>query len=568
MINAVGASPVNTQPPAAMPPMSPASAMPQMTAGTPSGAGVSAPPAGRPKPGFSAKMLVGIVALLLVVVGSFAAFNLSQEKGVGDTRQQAAGDACTVSGCVSTAKPVCCSGSIQEYSSGCGQIPFKCTVPPPLPTKPPTACAGSGECVESDQKCCGDLVKKGAAACDSGKKCLPDNPVTPIPTLACVGQDVCFTDSQECCSGLVKVNAASCNQSTPKKCVPIGGSPVPTQACSGQDICISDNQNCCGSLVKVNAAGCPSDKPKKCISQGGTPVPTASTCAKENECIGPGKACCQGLVPGKNDQSCAANVACTTQAKADCAKNFKPYGSCTGCESFSYEPYNPLITGCNSANNQWTHNSWFCGSQKGYWQPNPKALLCNGCPWPLTNGACCPKSPDACPTVGVQQCFGDPWLATCTEWPNNAACPANQKNYWKYDETVAACGPDKTPTPTKKPGTNPTPTKPPVSTPTKPPVGPMCVSINLTDINGNIITGKGDAALKPGSQVKFMCGTGGKAAGVHHYEFQITAPGGVVSNLSAATGNLSDTAYTVAKTGEFTAKCRICTTATSCQAYE
>lgn len=108
----------------------------------------------------------------------------------------------------------------------------------------------------------------------------------------------------------------------------------------------------------------------------------------------------------------------------------------------------------------------------------------NVCPWTLTNGQCCPKSPDNCSNPGSYLCIPDPFIAQCTLW--NSSCPSGQQYYWKaihwtgsWDELQKdpRCnGGGNTPTPgtqrTPTPGTHTSPTP----TPTGPPRPDACLN--------------------------------------------------------------------------------------------
>jgi hypothetical protein len=54
------------------------------------------------------------------------------------------------------------------------------------------------------------------------------------------------------------------------------------------------------------------------------------------------------------------------------------------------------------------------------------------CPWPLTNGKCCPTGKDACSTPGSIVCIEDPYASKCIPW--DSSCPAgHQYVYQAFD---------------------------------------------------------------------------------------------------------------------------------------
>lgn len=96
----------------------------------------------------------------------------------------------------------------------------------------------------------------------------------------------------------------------------------------------------------------------------------------------------------------------------------------------------------------------------------------------------------------------------------------------------------------------------------RPPVGPMCLDIDLVDgQSGEALTE--DPAF--GDTVKFTCA---EVANVDHYIFRVIAPDGTITNLTA-TGRTSEM-FTISQSGEYFAQCQICTTENdlSCLGYE
>ena len=116
--------------------------------------------------------------------------------------------------------------------------------------------------------------------------------------------------------------------------------------------------------------------------------------------------------------------------------------------------------------------NWTCKDKGGkpLWQPTyPNANECPGqCPWTVPSGAvCCPDSVDGCNNIGEKQCFSDPWISECTEWPSAGQCA--YAGYWKWLENVEVCP---SPNPTPPPGSSPGPS----STPT---LGAQCSAVRI-----------------------------------------------------------------------------------------
>ena len=102
----------------------------------------------------------------------------------------------------------------------------------------------------------------------------------------------------------------------------------------------------------------------------------------------------------------------------------------------------------------------------------------------------------------------------------------------------------------------------PTSNTCQPAVGPMCLSISLTNLS-NPTAGTADPEI--GDAITLTCG---EVTGAERYIFRITQANGAVSNLSA-TGRTSES-FTIADAGGYTAQCQICTGASddTCLPYE
>lgn len=115
----------------------------------------------------------------------------------------------------------------------------------------------------------------------------------------------------------------------------------------------------------------------------------------------------------------------------------------------------------------------------------------------------------------------------------------------------------------------PTPTTTPTTTPT--PEMPVCSSIEILNINNNIMTTDDDKDLQTGDEVRFRCSAVGNQNVDFNYEFRIWAPG------TTAWTNITDTSGTVAKNisgkyiiagpGHYVAQGRICV-GSECQTWE
>lgn len=107
-----------------------------------------------------------------------------------------------------------------------------------------------------------------------------------------------------------------------------------------------------------------------------------------------------------------------------------PFAPFATCDLTPSTPENPCTGQIENVSCIQGYNQWRCGNKN--WIPNyenPNAN-CGGCPWPLTNGQCCPAGVDACnPDTDNYICVADPFVAQCEDW-NNSACPANQQGYW------------------------------------------------------------------------------------------------------------------------------------------
>jgi len=192
-----------------------------------------------------------------------------------------------------------------------------------------------------------------------------------------------------------------------------------------------------------------------CLSGRCTTIDSPPNCSLTlNECSNPGGPC-TGPYPTPPSQP---------------ASQFSPWGSC-----YTYEEGRIVDL---SPNCQRGYKKWICHQKPNdtiyYYIPYDRDYYnttennqCVACPWPETNGQCCPTPPDNCSNPGSYLCIEDPFVSQCTLWDNS--CPAGQRYYWKavawsdnYDDLVAQyCS--FTPTqPPPPPGTTFTPTPTPV----------------------------------------------------------------------------------------------------------
>ncbi|HYD34936.1 MAG TPA: hypothetical protein VD999_02620 [Vitreimonas sp.] len=98
------------------------------------------------------------------------------------------------------------------------------------------------------------------------------------------------------------------------------------------------------------------------------------------------------------------------------------------------------------------------------------------------------------------------------------------------------------------------------------PVGPQCLSIQMTNVTNPSAPATQDPAM--GNAIRITCGEVAAITQSGKYQARIVEPDGVLVNLQM-TGRVSNN-YTITKTGLHAAQCRICTTQddTSCHSYE
>jgi hypothetical protein len=154
--------------------------------------------------------------------------------------------------------------------------------------------------------------------------------------------------------------------------------------------------------------------------------------------------------------------------------------------------------------------NWICTGKQ--WQPNyaDPGNCAGSCPWPLTNGQCCPTSPDNCSNLGSKICIEDPFVSECTLWDNS--CPSGQKYYWKaiawsenYDELVEQyCRAKPTPTP----GVG---------------LRASCLLIRIFDADWNDITSQ-LSSLKAGDTIRFTVSGTTSSGNIDKARFRINSP--------------------------------------------
>lgn len=161
------------------------------------------------------------------------------------------------------------------------------------------------------------------------------------------------------------------------------------------------------------------------------------TCTQDSNCSGwPNEKCQNGTcVPTNTGETCPAFVAwgsCDPNGSA-------PGNTCTGS-------HHTITTGNPPC--QLGYKEWRCGNKN--WIPdygNPNNNVCGSqCPWPETNGQCCPTGVDACnPNTDNYKCIADPFVAECKPW-SNSSCPVGQQGYWQAIDWCVGpgceCGPE------------------------------------------------------------------------------------------------------------------------------
>lgn len=229
-------------------------------------------------------------------------------------------------------------------------------------------------------------------------------------------------------------------------------------------------------------------------------------CSSNSQCAPVPKGC-------TSDSQCSSgqvcqNGSCVTKPKAECSSDSQcssgqvcQNGNCvtpkTNCSSLTAVPWQSCPSECAGTVDELATctlgaKKWKCTGKQ--WQPNYGDVgdCKTSCPWPTTNGKCCPVKPDACSKPGEIICIEDPFASKCTVW--DMSCPAGQQYYylaidWDADfseiEARNKCG--ETPS-------SPRPT---------PGIVGSCLNVKAYDTNWNLLTTDQLKALKSGDKVRF-----------------------------------------------------------------
>lgn len=198
----------------------------------------------------------------------------------------------------------------------------------------------------------------------------------------------------------------------------------------------------------------------------------------------------------KSLNECSTNSDCkkagggTPPPAIDCGKvEFSPWGSCPSeCKGVVRK----VTDDKGSEICEQGASRWICSGKK--WQPDYKnpGDCKSSCPWPKTNGKCCPVPPDACSKPGEIICIDDPFASKCVEW--DKTCPAGQRYYYKAIDWSSDIS--EIEARNKCEEKKPTPTRPPS-------VSFQCLNVKAYDTNWNLLTPEQLRSLKPGDKVRF-----------------------------------------------------------------
>lgn len=309
---------------------------------------------------------------------------------------------------------------------------------------------------------------------------------------------------------------------------------------------------------------------------GCTDVSTGDNCTPANSCVGGRWCSSQGKITSTNctsgscslDSQCGTDQRCTngscvpTSVGGSCASGWFCNGNCA-----------------NSATVTLFNNTWVDGKARWLWEAAGNNSSCGGSESSLKSGTggtnMCSNSDSldkpvvkylkfTCPNGCQQTTEGGVTAWRCYENREestsplslNGACGQVDQLSGSSDSTFCGISEYTCDQPQCQ-GTPPSSPTPPATTP---PVGPMCLSITMTNVT-RPSAGTDDPTLN--ETVRFTCGT---VSGVSKYVFRIVEPDNNIVDLQA-TGATSEP-YTISKIGSYRAQCQICTSSTSCTPFE
>ncbi len=328
-----------------------------------------------PKKKSNWKVILGSLVLLLVIAGGAVGFYLTQQAGIGDTRQQAAGSCTNGNSYCGSGSGVCLSGYTPATDSACPNG-IRCNCATPVNTcssggicVTTSSCANenrapvNGECASSGQRCCSVTVATCLGTCRAVSSCteagLTQSSGSCNSNQVCCGGPIpatptCYDKNQGC----IQIQSLDCNQG-------VGGGKYTTLAACQQTEC---------DPSQVINHTCPTGQEAYC-SNG------AVACRTVTEVYGP--ITLQGC-----NQNCYSRTSCT--CPAGCAQSLVFLSQTCGGNT------TPALTSCTAT----------CNSQAGCSCPSTcnqsvamNGLTCGGVktatPTPGTGGTglMCPNSP-------------------------------------------------------------------------------------------------------------------------------------------------------------------------------
>lgn len=561
--------PISTTPAANLTTAQPVTAMGQMPVTTTSNT-VSSKPSFLKK--LSPKMVVGLLALILTIVGGLAAFLLSESSQ--DIRQQASGTVYTVTECMNEIS----GGNAQQYAAtvnGCEMGGGTWNVGACRCDNANSRCTVDAHC-SGDEVCnvtTGDCQTKGDAI-GGGGGCN-------INTTYSAGDagDLC------CVGGVSECKSGACSGSgdgTFGTCLGGSGGPITGPTCDGPGeircggcggFCSTDPSKTCNEQAK--------DRCGEVITGGSCAITIPGVVDTYDEANNSCTHYCTNI-PGKDGDACPnVNRPCQYVGPENpryddlCPEGngFSEYGwnNTTGC--FEDLPNNVVVTSyyCPCPNNDCSTEGLGQGCQENRqvglacYQTGTCGILqvdvdteapVAGQPQHtsrnkfITSG--CNEVPAVTPTPVVTS-SPNPSTPPPTSYFCNSNCTTNAQCEGADDDFICSAAHGNKCRLEVNPG----------SATCQPAVGPMCLSISMT--NASNPTAPATADPEFGDAVTFTCGL---VNGANRYIFRVIEPDGTIVNLTA-TGATS-AQYNIDQSGAFVAQCQICTGAaeSTCHAYE
>ena len=401
--------------------------------------------------------------------------------------------------------------------------------------------------------CCAPLT----CSSSSDSTCMnkaPGTSCTPVGG----GSGLCSgTAGASCtCQPTATIAPGACNASSDSQCVgKTSGSSCAMVGSQGSGLC---QLNTTGSCV-CQATGSPI-----CSGTGTVCLSGAQSCASgfepktDNSCSAPGVRCC----PASTTKTCWSN-ACQSISYTGigCPTDYPHATKPTTCGGGGTPTPNPTCTqpgvACSTATSdngnccagsycQGPAGSQRCETPTGDVCPgggvcgSPQGYIAIKCPQ-LTNGECLEN-----PSTFDSYTAARTYAGTCGQVDTTCVGGTNNRHLCGAFEIISSgcSGGGGSPGPSPTPGVTPTP-------------GPICASIASSN-----------PAPQVGDTVKFTCGL---VNGAEHYEFRVKTPAGTIQTLAAdvtsPSKNVSQSLL-IDTAGSYSAQCRICTGATTCQAWE